>query len=49
MSGDQANRGQAVNGTVASETCGVSTMSGCGNGDDEDPPEEHSSKLPLRF
>ena len=48
---NQANTGQAVNGTVVSHNCGMSSMLLGGNSsdEDEDPPDECSSKLPRRL
>ena len=50
VSGNETSTGQGVSGTVAGWNGSMSSMLlGSGNGDDEDPPEEQSSKLPRRF
>jgi len=50
VSGNHQSTGQGVSGMDASQHDSVSsTLLGCGSGDGNDPPEEHSSKLPRRL
>jgi len=50
VSGNQKSTGHGVSGTIASQNGSTSSMLLGGDvGEDEDPPEEHSSKLPRRL
>jgi len=52
MSGNQASTGQLTNGRVGGLNGDLSSIllgRGSGDGDDSDPPDERSSKLPRRW